>query len=183
MPRGDDQASSGVYAEFADDTTVSEVVQRLEADGIPRAHILLDRHAPNQSPAPIHTAERDKKTVSQIVRFGAVGAVVGFVVGGLVGGLGGALLWDPDEPAWLLLAIGAALFGLGLGLLWGLLIRKGESATTMGTIYDRPQADVPIALTVRSEDAHELDRVVEMLEAAGGTGVHRVPKDTDVDER
>lgn len=173
---------TGAYAEFTDDHDARRAVQELEGKGVPRSHIIVSAHAPDQSGAPINTEERDKATVGSLWGLGWRGVVAGFIGGAIIGAALGSIVWSPMTPAWVLLALALAVFGSGIGLLWSFLIGQGE-AEHMGTIYDQPAADQPTRITVRTDDPEAIDRLLETLEAAGGANIRRVPDSTDRPER
>ncbi len=172
----------GAYAEFDDKDAARQAVRSLEELGVPRTRIFVD-HAPDQDPTPIDTEERDKRILSRLAQFFVGGAIAGLVAGAVVGALAGLLIWGTETQAWTLLAVGAALFGMGLGVLWSLLIGKGESDRTPGTVYDRPAAAAPITIIARPEDGDDVDDLLRALDSVGGQNLQRVPADADLPER
>lgn len=168
----------GAYAEFPENHHARRAVQALESRGVPRNHILISGHAPDQSSAPLDTESRDKGTIGSMWRLGTRGLVLGFLGGAVFGALLGALVWTPMTAAWMLLSIGLAVFGAGLGLMWSFLIGQGEGEH-MGTVYDEPAADAPIAITVRADDPKQIDELLKTLEEAGGQNLGRVPEGAD----
>lgn len=176
------QPTTGASAEFGDDRAVRRAVQELERAGVARTRILVSGVAPDQSSTPIDTSVRDQRMITNLWNLAVRGAVLGLIGGAVFGAVLGSLIWSPMSPAWLLLSVGMAVFGIGLGMLWSLLIGKGES-THMGTVYDEPAADQPTTVTVRPEDPDQVDRLVHMLEEAGGRNVRRMPSEADRPER
>lgn len=174
--------ANGAYAEFPDRESAAEAVSELERRGVPLTHILLDAHSPDQSPTPIDTQERDKKTITSLWLTGIRGILAGVVLGALVGAIVGAIFWEVGSSMWLVFVVGLGAGIGGVGLLWGLALGKGES-TDKGTVYDVPDATAPVRLTVRTDDPGEIDPLMGVLQEAGGQHLARLPESADEPER
>jgi HAMP domain-containing protein len=159
-------SATSVVATFPNAEAAREAILDLERQGVDNAHIALLEPSGASDATISATRANDASQARRVVTSLLGGGIAGSILGGLAGALGGLVTYGPpgfgsdaNFGFWLLTLTGV-LFGGGLGLVLGGVIRRPQGRSSEPA---QPVDAGTVQVTVQAADLQEVERATAVL--------------------